>query len=366
MKVSFLDGASLADKLPDLMSKSVQLDMAMAYVKIGALRTLLKNANKLLRQGSPLRIVFGLSSRHGITDNESAELLLKLSRRKAVTVKKWNNCGFHPKLLILHGHHPCVVVGSANLTIAAQSTNAEANILVENATPQLMQDAVKFFEHYFIPAPNLTRKDVDAYKLHTSGKISRERGAGRRYEEDEFPSPLQRKHGLGRLRPKRIWKIAPGKDAKRWPEWLKLIDEDGEGVVAVGWDEVGDLNGFNSYESLRKAVTQTVRTLWPDSRTKYITDQLWTFKTDISEGDVFIVYSESRVLGVAEVTSESRYQYWGFKTISYGNQINVKYWWYKDWPRRADDRIVETLGKHGTLQLVEENWLWEYLLRKLP
>jgi len=34
-------------------------------------------------------------------------------------------------------------------------------------------------------------------------------------------------------------------------------------------------------------------------------------------------------------------------------------------PKRADDRIVKTLGKQGTLKLVEEGWLWNYLLRKM-
>lgn len=338
----------------------------MAYVKVGGLRTLLKNAEMLIKKGSPMRIVFGLSSRQGITDKESAELLLKLSKRKTIRVKKWDNCGFHPKLLIFHGEHPSIVVGSSNLTVAAQSTNAEANMLVEDASPKLMRDALRFFEHYFNPAPILERRDVDRYKPGRTGRVVTERGIRRRYEEDKLPWPLERKHGLAKLQPTKIWKIAPGRDGKCWPEWLNVIDDDGEGIVAIGWDEVGNLNRFKSYDSLKKAVTKTVNTLWPGSQIKYITDQLWTFKTAISKGDVFIVYSESRVFGVAEVTAKSTYQYWGVKTISFGYQINVKYWWYKDWPRRAPDRIVKTLGKQGTLRLVEEDWLWDYLLRKLP
>jgi len=142
MKVSFLNGPSLFEKLPELMASCSQLDVAMAYVKIGGLRTLLKNADKLIKRGAPLRIVFGLSSRQGITDKESAESLLKLRKHKNVVVKKWNSSGFHPKLFIFHGAHPCIVVGSANLTEAAQSNNAEANMLVEEADPQLLQERV--------------------------------------------------------------------------------------------------------------------------------------------------------------------------------------------------------------------------------
>jgi len=35
MKVVFLDGPSLAEKIPQLMVSCTGLDMAMAYVKIG-------------------------------------------------------------------------------------------------------------------------------------------------------------------------------------------------------------------------------------------------------------------------------------------------------------------------------------------
>lgn len=367
MKVSFLDSPSLAEKLPELIASCTQLDVAMAYVKIGGLRTLLKNANTRIKQGAPVRIVFGLSFGQGITDKESARFLFKLSKRKNVVVKRWNSSGFHPKLFIFHGEHPSIAVGSANITEAAQSTNAEANVLVEDADPQLLRDALRFFEHYFNPAPVLKRRDVDTYKP----KAPRGRRVFRKgIKADDLPSPLQRKHNLEILRPNKVWKISPGRDACYWAEWLNVIDDDGDGIVAIGWDEVGNLAKFKSYDSLKKAVIQTAKTVWDvdsDRKTnvKYATDQLWTFKRTISRGDVFIIYSETRVLGVAEVTAKSKYRYCGVKNISFGHQMNVKYWWYKKWPKRAHDKIVEALGKQGTLLLIEEDWLWDYLLKRL-
>jgi len=162
----------------------------------------------------------------------------------------------------------------------------------------------------------------------------------------------------------------PGRDARYWFEWLKNIDEDGEGFIAIGWDEAGDLKDFRSYESLRQAVARTAKTVWDidsDRKTnvKYVTDQLWAFKTAFSPGDVFIVYSESRVFGIAQVTSKSQYKYQEISTISYGYQMNVKYWWYSKWPRRADDRLVDTSGKQGTLKRIDEKWLWDYLIKRL-
>ncbi|MHA1833297.1 MAG: phospholipase D-like domain-containing protein [Candidatus Baldrarchaeia archaeon] len=367
MKVLFLDGPSLVEKFPKLMESCTKLDIAMAYVKISGLRTLLKNVNKLLKRRVPIRIVFGLSFRHGITDRESAEYLLKLSKRKNVTVKKWNHSGFHPKLLIFHGKHPSIVVGSANLTGAAQSKNAEASIMVEDAEPQLLQKAIDFFEYYFNSAPTLKREDIDAYK-HQTYQIKQV--FRRKFKEDNLPPPLQRKHELENVRPNKIWKIAPGVDACYWDEWLKAIDDDGEGIVAIGWNEVGNLNKYSSWDSLKRAVAEKAKTVWDrnsdrKTKVKYVTDQLWTFKNEIVAGDVLIVYSETRVLGIAEVTAESKYRYGAVNDISFSHQMNVKYRWYRKWPHRADDKIVKILGKQGTLRLVEDRWLWNYLLKKI-
>ncbi|WP_198654662.1 McrB family protein [Nocardia aurea] len=47
-----------------------------------------------------------------------------------------------------------------------------------------------------------------------------------------------------------IWKIAPGEDAKFWPECLA------GGYIAVGWDEVGDLGQFTSDAELKEVMDQ--------------------------------------------------------------------------------------------------------------
>jgi HKD family nuclease len=369
MNVQFLDGPALADKLPQLVQRSTSLDIAMAYVKMSGLRTLMKSTDSLLKRSGFLRIVFGLSSRYAITDKKSAQALLDLSKQNNVTVRKWNHCGFHPKLLIFHGNPTSIVVGSANLTEAAQSTNAEANILIEDPEPQVLKDAEQFFSHYFDTAPALRRKDVEKYERRVIQRTeTTPRGAS---NEDDLPSPMQRRRELASMKPNRIWKIAPGKDACCWDEWVQAIDEDGEGIVAIGWNEVGSLNNFKTKDELREAVDKTAEEIWNkewDTRTdvEYTTKQLWTFRHEITKGDVFIVYSESRVLGIAEVEEQPEYTYEDPGTISYAHQIRVNYRWYKQWPQRADQRIIDALGKQGTLKLVEETWLWNYLLKTLP
>jgi HKD family nuclease len=369
MKVEFLDGPALADRLHEVARRSDGLDIAMAYVKISGLRTLLKGASSIIKKGGPIRVVFGLSSRYAITDEDSARKLFELSKNDNVTVKRWDEPGFHPKLLIFHGNPTSIVIGSSNLTEAAQSNNAEANVLIVDPEPTLLKDVERFFSHYFEPAPPLKRKDITRYE-HRRANRKRTDSYGP-FSEDNLPLPMQRKHELGEMKPNKIWKISPGKDARNWEEWVNAIDDDGEGFVAIGWSDVGTLERFSAPDELEEAVRYAAENIWDTKRGRrtkigYATDQLWTFKNGISKNDVFIVYSESRVFGIARVGEESKYSFDESEPVSFAHKINVKYEWYKRRPSKADQRIIDTLGKQGTLKIVDETWLWNYLLKKLP
>jgi len=123
-------------------------------------------------------------------------------------------------------------------------------------------------------------------------------------------------------------------------------------------------------EDLRGAVILAAKK-WDRNRDKktnvpYVNNQLWRFKNDIKKNDVFIVYSKSRIFGIAEVNDDPEYVFNDSGLLSFAHQIKVRYRWYKQWPIKADQRIIETLGKQGTLKLIEEPWLWNYLLKKLP
>lgn len=361
MRASFLDGPSLARRIPSLMRSCDKLDIAIAYVKINGLRVLFKNIENFLEKGSTLNIVFGFSSRYGITDKKSAEALLKLSRKKNVNVRKYDNPGFHPKLFIFNGENPCVLIGSSNLTGSALSTNAEANILIENVDDKLLDEVNVYFNHYFSFAPKISKKIVSSYKprivLRNTKKV-------RGITEDFLPSPLSMKEELDITKPRNLWKIAPGRDAEFWHEWFDEIDDDGEGFVAIGWD-VGDLDKHD-YKSLNEKVKEKSE-IWNEIKEEktnvaYVTNQLWDFHTKIKQGDIFIIYSETRILGIAEVAKNSRYQYKGNDFIQYENQMNVTYKWYEYWPRRASSRIINVLGKRGTLRKINEKWLWDEIL----
>ncbi len=188
MTVSFVDAPSFRYNFRCLLQNCTRLDVAMAYVKVGGLKTFLNalNRSNLIKEKKPVRIVFGLCSRQGITDKKSAQLLLKFSQeQKNVTVKKYNSPKFHPKLMVFYGKPNSVLIGSSNLTAAAYSKNAEANVIVEDPEKKFMEAATGFFEKCFDNAPFLEQKHVDAYnpqKHHFKGKD------GHGIEEDELPT----------------------------------------------------------------------------------------------------------------------------------------------------------------------------------
>jgi len=94
----------------------------------------------------------------------------------------------------------------------------------------------------------------------------------------------------------------------------------------------------------------------------YATNQLWDFKNRVQQGDVVIVYSRRRIFGIAEVVEESPYFYNYEYELYYANQIKVKYLWYHPWPERSDQKIINALGKQGTLKQIDEKWIWEYII----
>jgi 5-methylcytosine-specific restriction protein B len=95
---------------------------------------------------------------------------------------------------------------------------------------------------------------------------------------------------------KRYWVIAPGDGARKWEEFLK------DGIVGIGWDEIGDLNKFNSREELTSVLLNT----FPDGSKSQRNNSLalWEFSKGMQEGDIIIPKrGSSEYLGYGVVTS---------------------------------------------------------------
>ena len=186
MKVSFVNATSFEKTLSNLLTDCTELDVAMAYVKIGGLRTFLRvlGNSPPMKGKKQIRIVFGLSSHQGITDKASAQLLFELARKhNNVTIKKYDNRKFHPKLMIFRGPPHAVMIGSSNMTIGAQKGNCEANAVIQEPDEKFWADVASFFETYFGKAPILEKTHVEGYnpRPHLRGT------KGNNFREDALP-----------------------------------------------------------------------------------------------------------------------------------------------------------------------------------
>jgi restriction system protein len=98
------------------------------------------------------------------------------------------------------------------------------------------------------------------------------------------------------------WLIRAGRDGER--EDLALR----EGLVIVGWDELGDIGHYSSKEALREEVRRT----YPDggkARISNWTGQLWRFIDTISDGDHVVMPLKTRYPLVAIGRVAGTYEY---------------------------------------------------------
>jgi HKD family nuclease len=362
MDIQFLESYQLSSEIPKLINKADEVLIAVAYVKKSGLKQLLPSIEELIKRNGSLKIIFGLSHIYGITDKESAKILLELSQVPDVEIHKCNNKRFHPKLFIFKGEKTSILIGSSNLTKGAQTSNVEANVLIKNPKIEFRRRVEKFFDSYFSITPILTKKDVKKYNPYINKpKISNKK----RPPEDTLPTILPEIEWDDKI-PRSIWKIAPGRDAMYWYEWCNEIDENDKGFIAIGWD-IGNLEKMSKKEMKRKIHLNAVNK-WNVGREKkvnegYVLNQLWNFKNSIIKRDIVVVYSECRVFAITEVLEIDNYCYKYNDYITYPHQIIVKYLWYQDWPTRAPQGIIRELGKRGTLRKIEENNTWN-LIRK--
>ena len=95
------------------------------------------------------------------------------------------------------------------------------------------------------------------------------------------------------------WIYSPGTNASKWDDFSN------EGVMGIGWEELGDLSAFNS----RKEMQDKMKDIWGSDKS-YKMDSLatWQFANDIKVGDV--IYAKKgmyKVVGRGVVTSDYFY-----------------------------------------------------------
>jgi hypothetical protein len=103
---------------------------------------------------------------------------------------------------------------------------------------------------------------------------------------------------------RRYWKIAPGEQAEAWPEMER------DGVIAISWRRYG-LDDLHQYAN-KTDLDRRFQSLHPDissRKRRSVVDQLWSFRNDITTGDVVVANrGYSSVVGVGVVTGSYFYR----------------------------------------------------------
>jgi len=118
---------------------------------------------------------------------------------------------------------------------------------------------------------------------------------------------------------RQIVKIAPGEDAKYWKDCFD------NNYICVGWDDLGDLELFESKESFKAAFDDNYLEHYRNSRstTSRKANEVWTLR-ELEPGDLIVANKgTSRVLAVGTVV-EPGYQ-WRPERVEYKNVVSVQW-----------------------------------------
>ena len=131
---------------------------------------------------------------------------------------------------------------------------------------------------------------------------------------------------------RRYWAYAPGRGADRWDEFYEA------GILAIGWNEAGDLSQYADKEVLRRKLHE----LEPDSSQTNNALTCWDFANVMEVGDiVFAKQGTRKVVGYGVVTGEYLFD---DKRESHGSIRPMKWLGKGTWELLEDRRLpVKTL-----------------------
>ena len=96
----------------------------------------------------------------------------------------------------------------------------------------------------------------------------------------------------------RVWVFAPGAGAQRWSEFQE------EAIIAIGWDEIGDLRGFDDKQEIHKRLQGILEK--PDP--KHDALACYQFAREMQVGD-YVVAKQGRRLLLGHGVIESDYKF---------------------------------------------------------
>lgn len=177
--------------------------------------------------------------------------------------------GVEPKGIMATGYVTC---GGAN-----QGVDDQGNVLANNLIEVCITDAIDFRTDPII-SMDLLNKRYPNQKWNPQGSGISVDPEAAKWLIENWDSLA--KGETSKTSNRRYWIYSPGERAAYWQAFYE------EGIMAVGWDELGDLNAYSSREGMRKKLQEL-----HGSSGSFSNDSLanWQFVHDIQPGDIVFV-----------------------------------------------------------------------------
>ena len=119
----------------------------------------------------------------------------------------------------------------------------------------------------------------------------------------------------------RYWVYAPGEGSYMWEDFYK------RGVMAIGWNEIGDLSLFKNKSEIKEAMKKNYE---PNLSYQNATHATWQFANEMKVGDIiFVKKGRSQLIGRGIVTSDYFYD---SEAEEYNHIRTVNWTHHGEWP----------------------------------
>lgn len=146
------------------------------------------------------------------------------------------------------------------------------------------------------------------------------------------------------------WIYSPGDKAANWNEFYNA------GIMAIGWDSIGDLKTFTGKEDMKQRMKETID---PDKSYKNAAHITWQFANDMKIGDVvFAKKGTSFIVGRGVVTSDYKYDdsRQHYKNVRKVNWTHKGEWQNPDYPAiKTLTDITSNIGYVDKLNALFDN-----------
>jgi len=130
----------------------------------------------------------------------------------------------------------------------------------------------------------------------------------------------------------RYWLYTPGEGSGMWDKFYS------DGIMAIGWGEIGDLRAFSNKKSMKQKMKDTYDPTLTYMNAAHAT---WQFANEIKIGDVvFVKKGRTQIIGRGVVTSEYEYVE---SDSSYPHRHGVSWTHKGEWPHPSGQAVLKTL-----------------------